>query len=85
MGQANTAVSCFTIIFIVAFATATKYLIDTWKRRISLAASRAIIYQAHYALRKHLHDCNPDYDELSDDEFDDREIHMNELDEALGK
>ena len=40
---------------------------------------RALSYQAHYALRKHLRDGNPDYNELSDDEFDDREIHMNDI------
>ena len=38
------------------------------------------IITTHYALRKHLRDGNPDYDELSDDEsFDDREIHMNDI------
>ena len=59
---------------------ANGHFANRWKRRISLAARRAIIYQAHYALRKHLRDGNPDYDELSDDEsFDDREIRMNDI------
>ena len=74
-------------LFKMAVALATKegrnangHFANRWKRRISLAARRAIIYQAHYALRKHLRDGNPDYDELSDDEpFDDREIHMNDI------
>ena len=59
---------------------ANGHFANRWKRHISLAARRAIIYQAHYALRKHLRDGNPDYDELSDDEsFDDREIRMNDI------
>ena len=74
-------------LFKMAVALATKegrnangHFANRWKRRISLAARRAIIYQAHYALRKHLRDGNPDYDELSDDEsFDDREIRMNDI------
>ena len=74
-------------LFKMAVALATKegrnangHFANRWKRRVSLAARRAIIYQAHYALRKHLRDGNPDYDELSDDEsFDDREIHMNDI------
>ena len=42
-----------------------------------LAAKRAMIYQAQYALRKHLRDEMPGYDDLSDD---DRDIQMNEFD-----
>ena len=74
-------------LFKMAVASATKegrnaycHFANRSKRRISLAARRTIMYQAHYALRKHLRDGNPDYDELSDDEsFDDREIHMNDI------
>ena len=36
--------------------------------KVSLAARRAMIYQAHYTLRKHLREDHPDYDELSDDD-----------------
>ena len=63
----------------VALATvrnANGHFANRWKRRISLAARRAMIYQAHYALRKHLREEHPDYDELSDD---DQEIQMNDL------
>ena len=42
-----------------------------------LAAKRAMIYQAQYALRKHLRDEMPGYDDLSDD---DRDIQMNDFD-----
>ena len=46
------------------------------KRRISLATRRPMIYQAHYALRKHLREDHPGYDKLS---HDDQEIQMNDI------
>ena len=52
-------------------------IVICWKRRICLAAKRAMIYQAQYALRKHLRDEMPGYDDLSDD---DRDIQMNDFD-----
>ena len=42
----------------------------------SLAAMRGTIYQAHYALSKHLRDDQQDYHDLSDD---DQNAHMVEL------
>ena len=53
---------------------ANGHFANRWKRRISLAARRAMIYQAHYALRKYFREDHPDYDELSDD---DQEIQLN--------
>ena len=49
---------------------------NSWKRRMCLAAKRAMIYQAQHALRKHLRDDMPGHDDLSDD---DRDIQMNEF------
>ena len=71
-------------LFKMAVALATKegrnangQFANRWKRRICLAAKRAMIYQAQYALRKHLRDEMPGYDDLSDD---DRDIQMNDFD-----
>ena len=55
---------------------ANDHFAHRWKRRISLAARRAMIYQAHYALRKYLLENHPGYDELSDD---DQDIQMNDI------
>ena len=55
---------------------ANGHFANLWKRRISLATRKAMIYQTHYALRKPLREDHPDYDELSDD---DQEIHMNDI------
>ena len=70
-------------LYKIAKALATKegrnangHFANRGKRGISLAARRAKIYQAHYALRKHLCEDHPDYDELSDD---DQEIQMNDI------
>ena len=70
-------------LFKMAVALATKEgrkangrFANRWKRRISLAARRAMKYQAHDALRKYLREDHPDYDELSDD---DQEIQMNDI------
>ena len=69
------------VLFKMAVALATKEGINAniqfanrWKRRICIAAKRAMIYQAPYALPKHLRDDMPGHDDLSDDE---RGIQMN--------
>ena len=41
---------------------------NRWKRRISIAARRGMMYQAHYALRKHLHDDLDVYHDSLDDD-----------------
>ena len=70
-------------LFKMAEALATKegtnangHFANRWKRRISLAARRAMIYQAHDALRQYMREDHPDYDELSDDN---QEFQMNDI------
>ena len=50
---------------------------NLWKRRISIAARRGMMYQAHYALRKHLRYSLHNRNDVMEEDDDD--THMQEL------
>ena len=72
------------LVFKMAVRLATKLgknhsgqFANRWKRRISIAARRGMMYQAHYALRKHLRYSLHNRDDVMEDDDDD--THMQEL------
>ena len=72
------------LVFKMAVRPATKLgknhsgqFANRWKRRISIAARRGMMYQAHYALRKHLRYSLHNRDDVMEDDDDD--THMQEL------
>ena len=72
------------LVFKMAVRLATKLgknhsgqFANRWKRRISIAARRGKMYQAHYALRKHLRYSLHNRDDVMEDDDDD--THMQEL------